>query len=127
MSKFTNPLIVEYIDGTNWKLHEEFSYYLSADESASIHVPKGFMTDFASVPKILKVFAKDSEIFCKASILHDYLYSGSGNENGYKYTREESDKIYRDAMQVFGMTASRSYIFYKGVRFFGKSHWWENK
>lgn len=121
MSKFTTPLIVEYIDGTNWKLHEEFEFYLKEDKNTIIKVPKGYVTDFASVPKVLRILAKDFELFNKAAILHDFLYEGK-----LDYTREECDLIYKDAMQVFGMSERRAHIFYLCVKWFGSSSWWEN-
>ncbi len=118
MSKFTAPLIVECIDGTNWKLHESFNFYLEGDVHKIIVVPKGYVTDFASVPKILRIFAKNSELFNKASILHDFLYDGTTG-----YSRENCDEFYRDGMRVFGMSDFRSNIFYKMCRLFGKSKW----
>ena len=119
MSQFTTPLIVEYIDGTNWKLHEEFSYYLKDNEDEIITVPKGYITDFASVPKILRLVAKNHELFNKASILHDFLYETQ------EYSKEEADIIYKDAMEVFGVTEGRANLYYLVVKFFGHSSWEE--
>jgi len=118
LSRFTKPLIVEYIDGKDWKLHEAFNFYLEGNPHEIITVPRGYVTDFASVPNVLRMFAKDIELFNKAAILHDFLYDGET-----RFTRKESDQIYRDGMRVFGVSDFRSTIFYKMCRLFGKSRW----
>lgn len=56
------------------------------DSVGAIVVPKGFKTDFASIP-----IGKHT----LPSVLHDYLY-----DCGYKYgiSRKQADKIFYDAM-----------------------------
>ena len=46
---FYRPLILEYLDGRRWRLQESFGYTLRTGRR--ITVPKGFETDFASVPR----------------------------------------------------------------------------
>jgi len=60
-----------------------------------ITVPKGFKTDFASIPRFLHSIISPNGKWILASILHDYLY-----DNGYKMyiSRKQSDKIFYDAM-----------------------------
>jgi Protein of unknown function (DUF1353) len=39
-----------------------------------IHVPSGFLSDLASIPKFLHNVAKPTERHAHAAIVHDYLY-----------------------------------------------------
>lgn len=54
MTSFTKPLIVTPLeDGERWELVEEFEYHVgSVDSNEVICVPQGFITDFASIPRI---------------------------------------------------------------------------
>ena len=50
---FLNPLVVEYLDGVEWVIHEAFDF--ASEELQRILVMQvGETTDFASVPKILQ-------------------------------------------------------------------------
>ncbi len=55
MSRFTKILVVSPLaNGKTWYLREEFGYYIGDPESRNtVDVPVGFMTDFASVPRLL--------------------------------------------------------------------------
>ena len=52
MSSFTEPLQVEYMDnGVSAKILKEFDFHIGSETSPDIiHVPAGFITDFASTP-----------------------------------------------------------------------------
>ena len=55
MGNFTNKLLVSpQNDGENWEVAEEFDFYLGKTMEAGkvIHVPQGFITNFASIPKM---------------------------------------------------------------------------
>ena len=53
MSQFTTELIIKPIDGKYWELLEGFEYHVGTYPSIEIiTVPPGFITDFASVPRI---------------------------------------------------------------------------
>ncbi len=55
MSRFTDTLIVSPIpDGRRWVIRSDFGYDVGEEGSSkSINVPTGFITDFASVPRLL--------------------------------------------------------------------------
>ena len=119
MSSFTKPLKLEYIDGNNWLLIEEFEYYTDVlDERYYIKVPKLFETNFASIPKILwGIFSPTDERYGKAAVVHDYLYSTG------LFPREICDKIFFEAMSILKAPFYIKYLFYWNVRLFGKSHY----
>ena len=123
MSEFTKILKVSPLgDGKNWILLEEFKYYDeevlgSKKEPYWITVPPKFMTDFASVPPIFRSFISKWGKHGNATVLHDYLYWTQ------QCTRKEADKIFKEAMEVFGVHPLRKWIIYLAVSWFGCFAW----
>jgi hypothetical protein len=62
-------------DGKRWRLIERFSVYTYqfGEEKVWIEIPEGFMTDFASIPKIFIPFLEWRDKFNKASVVHDFF------------------------------------------------------
>lgn len=148
MSSFTKKLIVSPTDdGSNWILMESFSYYLK-DKSFTIDINKGFITDFASIPRLVWIFLPPyQKIYGKASIIHDFLCEKarinkfgslkpkhvnfgyhnftSGKTkyyiNGELLTRKRADDIFLEAMKVNAKTALDHFkvgLIYYSVRFY---------
>lgn len=125
MSKFTTPLKVEmHDDGKNWTLLEEFEYYRENDKNSIIKVPKGFVTDFASVPRIfwniIPPTGTKRNPVGKSAVLHDHAYDKSCPIN---FTRKEADDLFLEAMKAVGVSKIVRYTLYYCVRWFGKSHY----
>jgi hypothetical protein len=120
MSSFTTPLIVEAMPGRKFKVAEDFTYYTllrcdKCNESPnSVTVPKGFITDMASIPRILWVFMPPHGTYGKAAVLHDYCY-----ENAI-HTKKWADSVFYEAMSVLGVPRWKRRIMYAVVKFFGK-------
>ena len=128
MSSFTTPLVVSpLLDGRKWKLVRPFSYHIGSKYSKDIiWVSVGFVTDFASFPRIiwrffmwwLPYWAK----YSKASVLHDWIYQNHGN-----YTRKQADDIFLEAMLVSWKDRKFvkfiAYMEYYGVRLLGWLAW----
>ena len=119
MSSFTSDLIVTPMaDGRKWKLFKEFSYHLGSEYSNDyIHVPSGFITDFASVPWFLWAFLPSWGKYGKSAVLHDYIYQT------HCKTRREADSIFYEAMLVSGTKHWKARLMYYGVRIFGFLSW----
>jgi len=120
MSSFTTPLMLEYLDGTIWRLSKPFIYYsdLCGEEKREwIRVPMGFITDFASIPQILWIIERPTGLHGKAAVLHDWLY-----QNGL-YTRKVCDMIFREAMEVSGVEPWRREAMYYAVRTFSSKYY----
>lgn len=119
MSSFTDPLIVSPLpDGRNWVLVEEFDYDVGAEGSGdTVHVPAGFVTDFASVPQFLWSILPYWGKYGKAAVVHDYLYST------HQKTKQETDRVFLEAMLVEGTPKSKAEIMYWAVRLFGFWAW----
>ena len=123
MSSFTTPLIVSPMpDGKRWKLCRSFTYHLGSKRGKeSVAVPKGFITDFASIPWLFWSFLPSWGKYGKAAVIHDCLYS-----THYR-TRKEADDIFYEAMLVSGTKPWKAKIMYWAVRLFGWVAWRGNR
>lgn len=82
-----------------------------------VRVPKGFKTDYASVPRIVGAYLMFGGKGKRASVVHDFLYSG-----GLAVTRETADSVFREALIATGYSAFTVEAMYAGVRIGGASH-----
>lgn len=114
MSSFTTPIRVEYIDGDRWRLLETFAYHVGSEDSQDvIVVPAGFVTDFASIPRIFWALYPPTGPWAAAAVIHDYLYAEA------KRPREECDQIFFEGMAVLGVPFVRRHMMHRLVRMFG--------
>ena len=76
MSSFTSRLEVTPLDdGRRWRLIRSFRYHVHTRYSGTIiTVPAGFITDFASSPRIFWPIVSPWGKWGKAAIVHDLLY-----------------------------------------------------
>lgn len=120
MAKFTSDLRVKVLEnGDKFENLDTFTYYRENDKSDIISVPKGFVTNFASIPRPFwgiypPLGAGKGLNYAKPAILHDYLYS-----KGTKYTRKEADAIFLESMRALKVNKFTRALFYCSVRCFG--------
>jgi hypothetical protein len=86
-----------------------------------LEVPTGFVTDFASIPRVFWSLLPPDGEYTYPAILHDYLYWIQ------ERTREESDEILKLSMQEFGIRSSIVTAIYNAVRIGGGASWSENE
>ena len=123
---FYDPLEVEYIDGRRWKVTAEFDYHLGdVNGLETVHVPSGFVTDFASIPRLFWNLFPPTGSYGKAAVIHDWLYQKRIVRNGcYRFVeRAEADAIFREAMRVLGVSWFTRQSLYLGVRAGGWLTW----
>ena len=119
---------VEFIDNGCISPVSEFSYKLNKDlkvkvNGLSIIVPEGFVTDLASIPRILWSFDPPFDgKYVLSAILHDYLYTYD-----IVKSRKLADNIFYVAMLEEGTSKFRALKFYLIVRMFGGSHYGSRK
>lgn len=140
MSSFTTPLRVEVLDDqragrVTARLLEAFEYHVGAEGSGEvIRVPAGYVTDFASVPRLFWRLEPPLGPAGKAAVVHDWLYSSGGmccgrtvRANGkpryINYTRAQADGIFREAMGVLKVPAWKRQLMWAAVRVGGGSGW----
>jgi len=118
MSSFTSELVVTPVDERRWKLVRSFTYHVGSQHSRNIlTVPKGFVTDFASIPWVFWQFLPAWGRYGKAAVLHDYIYQT------HIRTRLEADHLFHEAMLVGGTKAWKALIMYLAVRLCGWLAW----
>ena len=122
MSSFTTPLIVTPLaDGKHWELIEPFEYHVGSKESDEIiTVPKGYVTNFASIPQIFWNILPPVGTYGKAAVIHDWLYSNIGLN---QYTRKQCDDIFLEAMVVLKTGRLARWMIYSHVRWWGWIVW----
>ena len=122
MARFLNQLEVTLIDNDaaegrgEWSLDADFSY-CSDIVGEKITAPKGFRTDFASVPRLPIVFWLAGDTSTEAAVIHDWLYTSKIT------TRRVADAVLREAGKVSGVPAWRRWMIWAGVRAFGHGPW----
>jgi hypothetical protein len=118
MSKFMNTLEVRYTPGNDnrWTLISPLFYHSDMTKSV-ITVPCGFVTDFASVPRVPFIFDMLGDIAQAAAALHDWLYA-SGT-----FPRKQADRIFREAVLVSGVPVWKAWLMYAAVRLFGNGYY----
>lgn len=123
MSQFTTSLKVEPLPNGSWKLLAPFEYHIGVEESQEvIKVMKGFITDFASVPKLFwNIFPPYAPSYGKAAVIHDALYSNKF------FTRKRTDDILLEGMKVLKASRFTQYSIYWAVRLFAWFAWKEHK
>lgn len=118
MSSFTTPLIVKVLDsGSSYELQEGFSYYRADKDSKlpDIEVPAGFITDFASVPRIFWSILPPFGRYTKSAVLHDFLCE---EWKKGKNTRKKADSIFLESMKAVGVKRLTRVLLYLGVRIY---------
>ena len=104
------------IDDKYWEVMEDYYYKTSR---GVIRVPKGFRTDYASVPRIFRNIINSYGKHGRAAVVHDWLYS---SQCKIDVTREEADKIFLEIMKECGVGSIKRNLMYRMVRMFGASH-----
>ena len=85
-----------------------------------VKVPKGFVTDLASIPRVFWSLLRPDGEYTYPAIIHDYLY---WTQN---IPKEKSDLIFRLAMDDFNINSGTSLIIYNAVSSGGGSAWQNN-
>lgn len=131
MNNFTGDLLVKYLDGgKRWEVAEGFTYRVGSPNGAAfVTIPRGFVTDFASMPLGI-VFKSPGGKWDKPAIVHDVLYKRGWidyEKARKRLTRKECDQIFLEAMEVAGVNWLARRIIYAGVRVGGWKAWNEHR
>lgn len=113
---FLTPLLVEELKEPDWRLFADLRYQSDVLGRAVI-VPAGFVTDFASVPRVPLAYWLTGGTANKPACIHDWLYRACGAP------RADGDAVLKEAMQVIGQPAWRCELMYAAVRAFGAQHY----
>lgn len=119
------PEFLSELDARKLRGHEraaillaDFGFY-SAHLDREIWARKGFVTNFASVPRLPLAYWLFGGVADEAAVIHDLLYTNEVQG----ITRKQADEVFSEAMAVCGTPAWRRGPMWLGVRLFGSIHW----
>lgn len=121
MSKFTTPLDLRAHGVKKWEVLTEFEYWRENDANEVIKVPKGFITDLATIPRVLWSILPPHDTYAKAAVLHDYLYNNAIN------SKEYADDVFDEALKVLGIPPWKRKIMVTMVKIFGRGNYHKTK
>ena len=106
--------IKEHLGRTSWKVATPF-VYISKKHRVAVHVPRNFITDLASVPRLPLVWLLVGGSAQAAGAIHDYLYRTG------QVSRAVADSIFLEAMADTGVPWARRWAMYYAVRVGGST------
>ena len=125
-AEFLTELETENVDDLDasgrgfWRVIAPFIYH-SDVLNKTITVEVGFLTDYASVPRLPLTYLLFGDTSHKAAVIHDWLY------HHHEICDEETaNKVLLEAMTVEGIPAWRRWGIYLGVQVGGASGWEED-
>lgn len=89
-------------------------------------MPAGFVSDGASVPRLLWWYSPPDGMHRAAAIVHDFLYSCKGHRPLLAppiLSRGTCDNIFKDLMIRAGVRGRKAHAMWLAVRAFGWSPW----
>jgi hypothetical protein len=104
-------------DNKFWIVVEDMTYVIGSTDERIV-VPKGFVTDFASIPQALwSVGLSPQGQYSRAAVIHDYLYWSQG------CSRRQADRLLVIAMKESRVSGFDEFLVYQGVRKGGAGPW----
>lgn len=113
-SRFLTTLRIERVKvgGNQFRLTSDLVYASDLLDHVLI-VPAGFVTDFASVPRLPFTYLLFGGVGDEAAVLHDFLYEWG------LVSRKLADEVFAEACAVLGVPAWRRGPMWAAVRVFG--------
>lgn len=106
------------VDGRRFTLSRTFRVVLP-EYGYDFLVPKYFVTDFNSVPRVLWTWFPPWEC-AEAGVTHDWLYKHPGT-----LSRRDVDAVHRRIMIATGERSSKAWAAWAGIRLGGWKPWGE--
>ena len=104
-----SPLVRAFGDNKFWIVVEEMVYVIGSTNERIV-VPKGFVTDFASIPQALWALGLSPHgQYSRAAVIHDYLYWSQGCSRG------QADRLLVIAMKESSVSGFDEFLVYRGV------------
>lgn len=124
MSKFLTELEATLLNNdTVWELDSPLVYESDLLKQ-TLTVPKGFQTDFASVPRIPFFYTLFGDRAHRESVLHDYLYRIDSEP---VVTYNKANGVFYEAMKLRGKSIFVRYPMFWGVCLGGSGSYHKKK
>ena len=128
-TEFSAPLNIQYdAEASNalgkdyWRVTKEFRYYIRCKDGGEwVYVPAGYLTDGASVPRLLWPLIPPWGAYGQAAVVHDIVceyLSITADGTPRSITREACDEILFDAMEVLEVPVFKRRVIAGGVSFY---------
>lgn len=119
LAHFITDLVVKELPDGTWEVCEALRFRRALRTKWETYlVPKGFVTDFASVPRLPVVYLLAGNTAHAAAVVHDYLY-----QTHLTRSKPKADLVFLDAMKATGVPAWRRWLMYSAVSVCGFSSW----
>lgn len=102
-SEFAGDVALQQISEDRWRLLSPLTYH-------PYHIPKGFTTDLATVPRPFRWLVSPSGKYSAAAILHDYLMTQED------VSTATADRVFREAMENLHVDFLRIWMMWAAVR-----------
>lgn len=114
-TRISEPLLTVRLQNGKRRLERDLVYLV---EGHKITVPKGFATDYSSIPQMFSWLVRFDRVDM-AGVVHDWLYQSGG------VTRKYADKVWRRIAQVGDHHANpvQAWLGWAGVRLGGWLPW----
>jgi hypothetical protein len=109
MTFVDGDVLVRQLDAKRWELRAPVIYQGARD---TFVVPENFVTDFASIPRLVVWLIPRYGLYTRAAILHDYLCTKK------PVHRADADGLFRRSMHELGVSAPRRWMMWAAVRAF---------
>jgi hypothetical protein len=109
---FSGPVEVREVGPGRWQLTSDLIFDGAREQ---FRVPAGFVTDFASVPRLLWWLVPPFGEHTRSAVLHDWLYHAKVVD------RRDADGLFLRCMRMESVPAWRRFAMHAAVRIFG---WW---
>ena len=117
------PLLVPFADQDYWVLHQPIGWIpdeIDGPGVIRVDVPRGFVTDLASIPSWLWPVMTKSGRYGNAAIYHDWLYVEQLCD------RATADRVFNRALVDMGVDDATRNMIWAAVRVFGGKAWKQN-
>jgi hypothetical protein len=125
-SRLPAPIVSYDVSTAHWRLEAAYDYL---DDPNRITVPSQFTFNLASVPRAFWWLIAPFELSIAAPLIHDFLYRHRGDPPAgaiappRRYSRKQTDLLFRKVMSQEGVPAWRRVAAYHAVRWFGAGAW----
>jgi Protein of unknown function (DUF1353) len=113
------PALVPFADMDVWYLTNDMTWTIPGSATV-LRVPRGFATDFASVPSWFWSWMPPIGRYGLPAIVHDWLYWDQ------QLTRDQADGVFKTALDELKVSPWRRFVLYRSVRWFGQRYWQDN-
>lgn len=110
---------IDFLGSDDFIVDQIYRYRIGSTEVA-VEVPRGFVTDYASIPTPFRALFARQGRYSRAAVVHDYLYWTQ------RCSRLQADNLFMIAMKESGVGAGRRSAIYEAVRRGGGVAWRDN-